>query len=214
MKKMMLLLIILMTNICQANPNSVINMGLHLDNQRNLIQPDKFLLSQAIKSYRAGGHQNALTFFKKSSALGNALAQRYVGLMYVNGLGTQKDYIMGYAWLRLAAHDKSQKNKNLMDQVYNLLTLDQKKLADLTYKEINNEYGELAALTRRDRWVRKQKMKMTGSRTGSLAFAPISFDTPHGNGIYNQIKSYVEDYNFGYVTSGEIIPKNEETQEK
>ncbi len=209
----MLLLTLVFTSVSHANPNSVINMGLHLDNQRNLIQPDKFLLGQAIKSYRAGGNQNALTFFKKSSALGNALAQRYVGLMYVNGLGTQKDYIMGYAWLRLAAHDKSQKNKNLRDQVYKLLTPIQKKQAEIAYKNINDEYGELAALTRRDRWVRKQKMKMTGSRTGSLAFAPISFDTPHGNGIYNQIKSYVEDYNFGYVSSGEIIPKEEQSKE-
>jgi TPR repeat protein len=189
-------------------------MGLHLDAQRNLIQPDKYLLSQAVKSYQAGGNQTALSYFKKSSSLGNAMAQRYVGLMYVNGLGVNKDYVTGYAWLKLAAHDNTQKNKDLRDQVYKLLTELQKEQSVNVYDTINNQYGEIAALTRRDRWVRKQKMKMTGSRTGSLVFAPLSFDTPHGNGIYNQIKSYVEDYNFGYITSGDIIPKNEETLEK
>ena len=74
MRKIILILIIVFTNICQANPNTVISMGMHLDEQRNLIQPDKYLLSQAVKSYRAGGNQTALSYFKKSSALGNAMA--------------------------------------------------------------------------------------------------------------------------------------------
>ena len=39
-------------------------------------------------------------------------------------------------------------------------------------------------MTRRDRWVQKQKMKI-------------------------QMKAYVDDYNFGYVTSGKIIPIDE-----
>ncbi len=214
MIKIIVLIVALSVNSSQANPNTVIHMGMHLDNQQNLIQPDKYLLSQAIKSYRAGGHQTALSYFKKSSALGNAMAQRYVGLMHVNGLGTNKNYVTGYAWLKLAAHDNTPKNKQLRDQVYNLLTSIQKKQAQKVYEEINNNYGEIAALTRRDRWVRKQKMKMTGSRTGSLAFAPISFDTPHGNGIYNQMKSYVDDYDFGYVSSGEIVPKEDESKAK
>lgn len=209
--KTALLLAVLITNLCQSNPNTVISMGMHIDTQRQLIQPDKFLLSQAIKSYHAGGHQSALNFFKKSAALGNAMAQRYVGLMYVNGLGISTDYLSGYAWLKLASHDNTKRNKELRDQVYNLLNPIQKQQANITYTQINNEYGELAALKRRDRWVRKQKMKMTGSRTGSLVFAPIAFDTPHGHGIYNQMKSYVDDYNFGYITPGEIVPVEEKS---
>jgi TPR repeat protein len=126
--------------------------------------------------------------------------------MYVNGLGVDKDIVKGYAWLKLATKDRTQKHIDLENQVYELLNVNQKTQANIEYKSIIHDYGSIAALTRRDRWVHKQKMKMTGTRTGSLVFAPINFDSPHGNGFYNSVQAYVDDYNYGYVTSGEIIP--------
>jgi hypothetical protein len=215
MKKTILMLLIttFFSNISSANPNVVISSGMHMDTDGKLIQPDRIFMSYAIKAYRDGYNQSAYTNFKKAAALGNALSQRYVGLMYVNGLGVEKDLVKGYAWLKLAAHDNTQRNKKLEQQVFKLLSKEQLKQAQIEYDLVNKEYGSIAALTRRDRWVHKQKMKMTGSRTGSLAFAPIYFDTPHGNGFYNQVQSYVDDYNYGYVSSGEIIPVEESSKQ-
>jgi len=189
-----------------ANPNFVTSTGMHMDEDGKLIQPDRLFMSAAIKAYVEGYNQSAFTNFKKAAAFGNTLSQRYIGLMYINGLGVNKDMVKGYAWLKLAAHDKTPKNKELVKQVHDLLTESQKQQAQIEYIGINEEYGTIAALTRRDRWVHKQRMKMTGTHTGSLAFAPIKYDSPHGNGLYNQVESYVKDYNYGYVSSGEIIP--------
>lgn len=212
-----ILTLLLFFSLCSnANPNFVTSTGMHMDSDGKLIQPDRLFMSYAIKAYIDGYNQSAFTNFKKAAALGNTLSQRYVGLMYVNGLGVTKSLVQGHAWLKLAAHDKTDKNIQLEQQVFKLLNAEQIKQSQIEYDLINEEYGSLAALKRRDRWVHKQKMKMTGTRTGSLAFAPSNFDSPHGNGFYNQVQSYVDDYNYGYVNSGEIVPieKKPETGDK
>ncbi len=202
--------------IANANPNFVITTGMHMDKDRNLIQPDRLFMGEAIKAYNQGFNQSAFQYFIKAAALGNSLSQRYIGLMYINGLGVEKNIPTGYAWLKLAAKDGTKKNRDLKQQVQKLLIAEQIAQSETAYAQVNQDFGQIAALTRRDRWVKKQKMKMTGSRTGSLVFAPLNFDTPHGNGFYNQAKAYVEDYNFGYISSGEIIPieKTKNKEEK
>ncbi len=197
-----------------ANPNFVISTQMRMDRDGNLIEPDRLFMGEAIRAYNNGANQSAFSYFKKAAALGNALSQRYIGLMYINALGVEKDMIKGYAWLKLAALDGTSRNKDLKQQVFNLLTQEQISQSEVAYKQVKQDYGSIAALTRRDRWVRKQKMKMTGSRAGSLVFAPISYDSPRGNGFYNQVRSYVEDYNFGYITSGEIVPIESPEDEK
>lgn len=205
-----ILILMLSVSICiQAKdyPNFVITTGIKQDVQGNLVQPDKYHLSLGLKQHNEGYYYLAFMYFKKSAALGNAMASRLVGLMYVNGLGVSKDMIKGYAWLKLASHDKTKRSLKLEKQVRKILDSNQLRLAHIEYEQVNENYGTIASLTRRDRWVHKQKMKMTGTRTGSLVFAPLYYNSPHGNGIYDQIQSYVNDYNFGYVTSGKIIPK-------
>jgi len=202
--------ILLITNIVYSNPNFVIQTGLHMDKYGQLIQPDKLFLSNGIKQYRDGYNQLAFMYFKKSSALGNTMAQRLVGLMYVNGLGVEKSLVQGYVWLKLAAIDKTPRNIKLAKQVNNLLNSQQRQGAQTAYHQVNEVYGTIASLTRRDKWVRSQKLKITGTHAGSIVFSPLIYDTPHGNGFFNQIYSYVNEYNFGYVTPKEIIAKIDE----
>jgi len=206
MIKQTILILFILVNSAHANPNFVIATGMKMDRGGNMIEPDRLFMGEAIRAYNKGANQSAFNYFKKAAALGNALSQRYIGLMYINALGVEKDMVKGYAWLKLAARDGTARNLDLKKQVFQLLTPEQIKQIEINYKQVEQDYGPIAALTRRDRWVRKQKMQMTGSRTGSLVFAPLIYDTPHGNGFYNQAKSYVEDYNFGYITSGEIVP--------
>lgn len=209
MKKQLLIILTLFSLSSYSNPNFVISSGLHMDKNGNLIQPDKIFLGYAFEAYQKGYHQTAIMHFKKAASLGNTIGQKYVGLMYIKSLGVNQDWAKGYAWLKLAAKDGSKDNIKLSEAILTKLKPQEISRAEKEYKLINSEYGTIAALTRRDRWVAKQKMKMTGTRTGALAFAPINFDTPHGNGLYNQMKSFVDDFNFGYVTGGEIITKDD-----
>lgn len=197
-----------------ANPNFVVASNMHKDGRNKLISPDKWFMNTGITSYRKGYYQSAFSNFKKAAAMGNSLAQRYIGLMYLNALGVEKDFVKGYVWLKLATRDKTKKSIELEKLVFKLLNNEQIKQAQIDYDLVNENYGEIAVPARRDRWVRKQKTKMTGTRTGSLVFAPVKYDTPHGNGFFNSVKGYVDDYNSGYVSSGEIIPVEESSEKQ
>lgn len=197
-----------------ANPNFVITTDMHRDRQGQLIHPDLIFMSEAIKAYKKGYNQSAFTYFKKAAAFGNAKSQRYIGLMYINALGVAKDMVKGYAWLKLAAHNQAPRNIELESQVFNLLSEEEMEQSKIEYAIIKEDYGVIASLTRRDRWVTKQKWKMTGSRAGSMVFAPINYDRPHGGGFYNSIQAFVDDYKYGQVTSGEIIPIEKSEEEE
>ena len=208
-KKILLIIALFFIVSAQANPNFVVSSGIHIDQQGKLIPPDKIFLAYAYEGYEKGYYQSSFSYFKKAAALGNSVAQKYIGLMHLKSLGVEKDWAKGYAWIKLAAMDKNKDHEALERKIYKLLTPIEIERAEKEYLAINEEYGQIATLTRRDRWAHKQKLKMTGSRTGSGVFVPLSASTPHGNGLLDGLKSYVDDFNYGHVSPGEIIPKEE-----
>jgi TPR repeat protein len=59
--------------------------------------------SQGMNFYQAGQYAQALTLFRESAAQGNASAQNYLGLMYMNGVGVNTDYAQALSWYNKAA---------------------------------------------------------------------------------------------------------------
>ncbi len=58
---------------------------------------------QGLNDYQGGRYPQALTLFRESAAQGNALAQNYLGLMYMNGHGVPTDYAQALSWYNKAA---------------------------------------------------------------------------------------------------------------
>jgi hypothetical protein len=58
---------------------------------------------QGLNDYQGGRYPQALTLFRESAAQGNALAQNYLGLMYMNGSGVNTDYAQALSWYNKAA---------------------------------------------------------------------------------------------------------------
>ncbi len=211
----MTILLLIISFTINANPNSVININPHYDKNYNLVTPDKILLVEAIKAYQAGFNESALTKFRQSAAFGNSNAQKYIGLMYIKSLGVKQNWAKGYAWIKLAALDGTKEHIDLMHNIYKNLKPDEIKQANIEYQKISEDYDLSATLKRRDRWARKQKLKRVGSRTGSQTtnvqsqgLNGINLD-PDRTSKLDQMKAFVDDYQFGVVTSGEIIPKEE-----
>ena len=48
-------------------------------------------------------YQEAMKWFSKAAAKGNASAQSNLGMMYMNGEGFEKNYIKAFLWSNLAA---------------------------------------------------------------------------------------------------------------
>jgi uncharacterized protein len=59
--------------------------------------------SQGMNYYHAGQYSQALTLFGESAAQGNASAQNYLGLMFMNGTGVNTDYAQALIWYNKAA---------------------------------------------------------------------------------------------------------------
>ena len=216
MKKIILIALLVISTSNYASPNAVINIAATYDQYHDLVLPDQVLLSQAVRAYQDGYNKSALEKFQQAAAFGNTDAQMYIGLMYLKALGVEQDWAKGAAWLRLSAEDKIRKHVEYYQSVQSQLKPSELKRVKKEYAIINEEYGTSATLKRRDRWVRKQKHKTTGSRLGSLASNVKSF---RGTGDLNKgvttgsntaeknarvMTKFVDNYNFGIVEAGEI----------
>ncbi len=220
MKKIFILLFSISTGL-YAGPNAVINIAATYDKFYDLVLPDQILLAQAVKAYQDGYNKSAFEKFKQAAAFGNADAQMYIGLMYLKALGVDQDWAKGAAWLRLSAQDKVKKHVEYYQSVQSQLKPNELKQAKKEYTIINDEYGTLATLKRRDRWVHKQKKKTIGSNLGSLAsnvqsyrgVGDLSRGVATGSNTAEKnarvMEKFVDNYNFGIVEAGEIIPKEE-----
>jgi hypothetical protein len=58
---------------------------------------------QGLNDYQGGRYPQALTLFREAAAQGNAPAQNYLGLMYMNGTGVNTDYAQALNWYNKAA---------------------------------------------------------------------------------------------------------------
>jgi hypothetical protein len=215
MNKILILLLVISTSL-NASPNAVINIAATYDKFYDLVLPDQVLLSQAVKAYQDGYNKSAFEKFKQAAAFGNTDAQMYIGLMYLKAIGVEQDWAKGAAWLRLSAEDKITKHVEYYQSVQSQLKPNELKQAKNEYTIINEEYGTSATLKRRDRWVRKQKHKTTGSRLGSLTSNVRSFrgvvdlgnSAATGSNTAEKnarvMEKFVDNYNFGIVEAGEI----------
>lgn len=64
-------------------------------------------MQEGIAAYNKGDHQAALANFEPMANKGDAVAQLYLGRIYVQGIGSQPDYNKALSWTRKAAERKN-----------------------------------------------------------------------------------------------------------
>ncbi len=176
--------------------------------------PDLRNLQEGAHALKKGSTIDAMSNFEDSARFGNKAAQKMLGMMYVKGVGTELDWPLGYAWLKLAATHGDPEAVSARDQVMAQLKPEEVPLANDRFEEINEEFGDLAAIKRREAWVRKEKRKITGSRTGKSSAVRIEVADATGytwqvaGAKYFQLLegSYVLEFRqrMGEVTYGEL----------
>jgi TPR repeat protein len=129
--------------------------------------PDQKELLRAAHSLKKGHQEDAARLFKRAAEWGNKDAQKTLGLMYVKGLGVNKDWAMGYAWLDLASSLGSEAIIATRNQIFASMSEEEKSRVKGYSEGLDESYGDRQALLCREEWVRKQKRQMTGSRTGN-----------------------------------------------
>ncbi|PCK03822.1 MAG: hypothetical protein COA42_19735, partial [Alteromonadaceae bacterium] len=93
---------------------------------------------------QVGRHEEALVQFVALSAIGNKDAQFSVAAMHLNGQGTKKDFIEGYAWMSIAASKGSEGAQGILDKFSKKLSPKQLAQAKLRHEELAQTYGDAA----------------------------------------------------------------------
>ncbi len=142
--------------------------------------PDNKELARATNNLEDGFHKDAVKNFERAAEYGNKAAQTTLAMMYLKGAGVESDWVKGYAWAVLAASQGEPEAVRLRDDVYAQLKDAEKKRAKRVVEHLQEEYGDLVALERREEWMRKQKRETTGSRTGQNGAVRIQVSDPSG----------------------------------
>ncbi len=163
--------------------------------------PDQADLIRAARSLQDGFERDALDKFLAASRYGNKLAQKNVALMYIKGIGVEKDWARAYAWLKLAASHGDGGIATARDEVRLALREDEQSLAEQHFQDLQEDYGDLAALERRELWVRRQKREVTGSRLGKIGALRVQLTDATGYNweisgpeYFEVLENYVADF--------------------
>ncbi|MEM9302154.1 MAG: hypothetical protein AAGE01_08595 [Pseudomonadota bacterium] len=175
--------------------------------------PDQADMIRASRSLQDGFEKDAFDKFKRAARLGNKEAQKNLGLMYIKGMGVEKSWPRAHAWLRMAASRGDAQYRAAKDEVWGALRDDEKEMAEAYYQELREEYGDAAALERRERWVRRQKREVTGSRLGTIGALRVQVADATGyqwelagNEFFEVLDTYVAELEpfVGEVEVGEL----------
>jgi TPR repeat protein len=101
----------------QRHPDAFFNLGL-MYFQHELLPPDG-------SATRYSFSEAAFTRFREAAELGHAKAQLYLGHMYAEGLGVERDPIEAYKWYQLSAWQRNSLASSARDRLSGKLSSEQ-----------------------------------------------------------------------------------------
>lgn len=73
------------------------------------------VFEDGLSAFGGANYDKAMLIWKPLAESGNAAAQYYMGVMYANGQGVEKDFIKAYAWYSVAAVEQDMAEENRDD---------------------------------------------------------------------------------------------------
>ncbi|MGH8122723.1 MAG: hypothetical protein ACREPT_08100 [Rudaea sp.] len=131
--------------------------------------PGKYFEYKAQFYLRKKDYREALDLFELAGFWANKVAQYNAGLMYYNGIGVPVDKVRGVAWLGIAAEEHDDLAVRALEVAYASLNAEEKQQANLTWKQLDEKYGDAVALPRALRRFNVEAHGATGSHLGFLA---------------------------------------------
>lgn len=128
--------------------------------------PDVRYREQAMKLYREGRYEQALSRFERAARYADKPSQAMIAEMYWQGLGAPVDRVLAYAWMELSAERDYPDLVRFRDRYWEQLSEDERAQARVRGQGVLDEYGDVVAQPRLEAWLRRGLMNVTGSRTG------------------------------------------------
>ncbi len=145
-----------------------------------------------LEEYRQNNLADALRFFKRAAFYSDKPSQGMVAEMYWTGQGTEQDRTLAYAWMDLAAERGYEGFLGLRERYWKALSEEERTRALSEGETIYATYGDAAAQPRLATVLRRERKKLTGSRTGfagSLKIyvpGPTEFEQIDGSKFYDE----------------------------
>lgn len=98
-------------------------------------------ISMADEYLEANDYENAFIWLGRSARYGDKSAQHQLALLYLNGLGTDVDYALAYAWAAVAAESKSTRSRKLRTYLAGLFNEQQLVIAERIAAGLIEQYG-------------------------------------------------------------------------
>lgn len=119
-----------------------------------------------LEKYKDGHMADAARFFRRAAFYADKPSQGMLAEMYWTGKGLAQDPVQGYIWMDLAAERGYAGFIGLRERYWAELDETQRKRAIDDGQAVYAEYGDDAAKPRMARVLRRERMNLTGSRTG------------------------------------------------
>ncbi|WP_334178731.1 hypothetical protein [Pseudoxanthomonas sp.] len=145
-----------------------------------------------LEEFRNNNHADALRFFKRASFYADKPSQGMVAEMYWSGQGVEKDPVIAYAWMDLAAERGYEGFRGLRERYWKSLSAEERQQALVQGEAIYATYGDAAAKPRLATVLRRERKKVTGSRTGFAGSLKIYVPGPSGSEQIDGSKFYDE----------------------
>lgn len=131
-------------------------------------------------AYEEGRLEEALTYFRRAAWYADKPSQAMVGEMLWKGEGVARDPALAYAWMDLAA-ERGYRGFTIIRERY-WAELDQAQREDAVTRgqDIYAEYGDEVAQPRIATVLRRERRRMTGSRTGFVGTLEVLIAGPGG----------------------------------
>lgn len=132
------------------------DIGLKFNYMGQFVPPDQILQNRGLESYQDGFHNVALGHLKNSVEFGNDMSKYIISLMYFE----KKDWINGYAWLKLL-NNPVENSEEIAAKFDKNLTAQELLLVKQRHETLKSEYNDYTILQRREKW--RRSLKFTGS---------------------------------------------------
>lgn len=142
--------------------------------------PDLLNRGRGWRAYREGDFAGALTYFRRAARYADKPSQAMIGEMHWKGEGVEQDPALAYAWMDLAAERGYEGFTLLRERYWQRLDEAQRRDALARGEAIYAEFGDDVAKPRIATVLRRERSRITGSRTGAVGALTIEIPGPGG----------------------------------
>ena len=142
--------------------------------------PDLQNRHRGMEAYEAGRYDSAMTYFQRAARYADKPSQAMVGEMLWKGEGVTRDRALAYAWMDLAAERGYPGFTIIRERYWAALDEDQRRQALVRGEDVYAEYGDAVAQPRIATVLRRERRRVTGSRTGFSGFLEVQIPGPGG----------------------------------